>query len=88
MFEMQVNSAATSLGKTKATFQGKLDGSVSAAHTSTYRQLFEDDKEKLAYFDTIAAARPYLTLQANYRHVPSCDPAEEVSLPPIKLMVK
>jgi len=88
MFESQVTAAVTSLAKTKATFQGKLDGLVSAAHTATYRQLFEEDEEKLAYFDKIAAARPYLTLQANYVVAGGGEDVGEVSLPPIKLKIK
>jgi ubiquitin-activating enzyme E1 len=84
MFEGQVNTAATSLAKTKETFKAKLDGAVSAAHSGTYRPLYAEDEEKLAYFDAIAAARPYVTLQANY----STEEGEEVLLPPIKIVIK
>ena len=84
MFEGQVNTAATSLAKTKETFKAKLDGAVSAAHNGTYRPLYAEDEEKLAYFDAIAAARPYVTLQANY----STEEGEEVLLPPIKIVIK
>ena len=53
-------------------------------HNGTYRPLYAEDEEKLAYFDAIAAARPYVTLQANY----STEEGEEVVLPPIKLVIK
>jgi hypothetical protein len=47
---VKVNTAATSLAKTKETFKGQLEGMVSAAHLATYRSLYAEDEEKLAYF--------------------------------------
>jgi len=81
MFESQVSQAASALGKTKETFAVKLEGAVSAAHTASYRPLFEEDEKKLAYFDSIASSRPYIQLQARY----TTAEGEEVTLPHIKL---
>ena len=60
MFEMQVKTAATSLAKTKETFKGQLEGMVSAAHVATYRALYADDDEKLAYFGKCTPLRSNL----------------------------
>jgi hypothetical protein len=87
IFEGQVTTAATALAKTKGSFQGKLDGLASAAHDATYRPLVSEDPEKLAYFEALAASRPYLMLQANYS-VEGGDPAVEIHLPPIMLVLK